>query len=621
MTRWIVAIALGTVAAWWSYRRARGTAAAGKPWLFALLVLARAAAIALVTALLLDAPSGRARPLAPLVAVDVSASWRRAVGDDSAFVASWRREVRDSLATVASADAPLIFVGDSVRDGTLSEVAGVLPNDQRSMVRGAVDQASALGRSLLLVTDGLADDPDALDDAPTGSRIIRLPTSVRRDVAAVDVQYPQTATAGDSLLIGVTVAAGGSMTADGRVLLQLDGREVGVVPLPSLAPFATTRVTVPLVVPRGERIALLQGVVEMASDAEPRNDTVSAALEIIDRPAAVFVSTAPDLDVRETLVVLRGALNVPTRAYLRVAPNQWRVEGSLQPISEADVRARARSAGMLIVHGDTAWGADLRPAARALWVPAPPTAVARAGETVRAAEWYTTGVSRSPFTPALSGIPFDSLPPISMAGSVRGGTPVLTVQLGKRGDTAVAVAVQQRPGARDVLVSGSGYAGWSMRGGRSAEAFTALWGAIFDWLAAGRGDLRAARPLAGIIRAGEPIVWRRGGADSLVTVQLRMRSGAEARERLVFTASATETRSPTRRAGVYDVGVAGGVAMLVINPSREWLPRAPAGPVGALTRGTMSSDAPRLLDSVWPFVLILLLLSAEWIGRRFGGQR
>ena len=105
--------------------------------------------------------------------------------------------------------------------------------------------------------------------------------------------------------------------------------------------------------PRGARIALLQSVVRVAADAEPRNDTLTVAIDVGDRPTAVFVSTAPDLDVREVLTVLRGALDVPTRAYLRVAPNVWRVEGRWPP-SAKRVR-HARRAGMLILHGDTSW--------------------------------------------------------------------------------------------------------------------------------------------------------------------------------------------------------------------------------------------------------------------------
>jgi hypothetical protein len=42
---------------------------------------------------------------------------------------------------------------------------------------------------------------------------------------------------------------------------------------------------------------------------------------------------------------------------------------------------------------------------------------------------------------------------------------------------------------------------------------------------------------------------------------------------------------------------------------------------GPLSRGALSSDAPRLADAGWPFVLALLLLCGEWIGRRAGGYR
>jgi hypothetical protein len=371
----------------------------------------------------------------------------------------------------------------------------------------------------------------------------------------------------------------------------------------------------------------------VATDVEARNDTLGVAIDVGDRPTAVFVSTAPDLDVREALTVLRGALDVPTRAYLRVAPSMWRVEGSLAPIGEAEVKARAAAAGMLIVHGDTTW----RPVAavsgpttttsRALWVPAPPTQVARAGDIARTPEWYVSGTPASPLLSALAGLPFDSLPPITLAGPARGAAPVITAQLGKRGDAVPAVAIREAGGSRTVLISGSGYAGWALRAGRSREAFNALWGAIFDWLAAGRGDVRAARPAAGIVRAGDPVVWRRGGGDSVVTVRVTRRgvgpssTGAGDSLTLRFGGQAFETTSAPLAAGVYDVEAAGGPSVLVVNAAREWVPRPPTVTAGPLARGASGADAPRLADASWPFVLALLLLCGEWLGRRAAGQR
>ena len=372
-------------------------------------------------------------------------------------------------------------------------------------------------------------------------------------------------------------------------------------------------------------------MLQVAGDVEPRNDTLATALEIADRTPAVFVSTAPDLDVREALVVLRGALQVPTRAYLRLAPNVWREEGSLAPISEADVRTRAASAGMLVLHGDTAWPGTSRAAlrgARALWVPASPTVLARAGEISRAAEWYASGAPASPLAGSLAGLPWDTLPPLTLAGPARGQFTVLEAKLGKSGAAVAAIAGRDDAGARTLLVSGSGYAGWALRGGRSAEAFTALWGAIFDWLAAGRGDARAARPALPAVRAGEPVRWRRGGADSIVSVVLKARAasrGADTRTvdsmRLRFVGASFETVGPALPAGVYDVQTTGGPSLLVVNASREWVPRAPTLRDGGVTRSALASDAPRLVDSWWPFLLALLLLCGEWIGRRMTGLR
>ncbi len=616
--RWTIALALGLLVAWIAYGRAGG----GQRVRAVALAALRTAAVALVTAMLLGAPSAPARPASPLVALDVSASWRRAMGDDSAAVAALRR---DATAAAGGSDQ-LVFVGDSTRDVDASEFARVMPDDGASRIRPAVDRAAALGRPLILLTDGEVDDPEAMAEAPPGSAVRVLPRTARRDAALAEMTVSSSATAGDTLQVTMLVVAGGAGSVEGRVSVLLDSTVSGSAPIASLAAFASTRVTLPLAVPRGARQAVVRAVVQVPGDVESRNDTLGAALEIADRPPAVFVSTAPDLDVREALVVLRGALQVPTRAYLRVAPNVWREEGTLAPVSEADVRARAAGAGMLVVHGDTSWAGARRAGARgarALWTPAPPTAVARAGELARVPEWYATGAPVSPLSGALAGLPWDTLPPLTLAGPARGRFTVLEAKLGKAGPAVAAIAGRDDAGARTLIVSGSGYAGWALRGGRSAEAFTALWGAMFDWLAAGRGDLRAARPALSSVRAGEPVRWRRGGADSVVDVTLTARSSGATLPplQLRFNGVAFETTGPALPAGVYDVVTAGGASLLVVNASREWVPRAAALRDGAQARAAVSADAPRLVDSWWPFVLALLLLCGEWLGRRLAGLR
>lgn len=620
--RWILALALGLAAAWLAYGRV-GTLARARAIMLGAL---RALAVTLVAAILFGAPSAPPRPATPLVAIDVSASSRRAVGDENSVIKVWRGR----LAEAAKRDAPgaeaFVIVGDSIRDISASDIAALRSDDQGSRVRAAVDRAASLGRPLVLLTDGEVDDAESLAEAPAGSLVRVLANAPRTDGAIADMAVPANATAGDTITVAATVTAGASATPDAQLRVVIDGIAPVVLPVPALGALTSTRITTTIALPRGARSALVRSVLLVPGDAEPRNDTLSSTIDIGDRPSAVFVSTAPDLDVREALVVLRGALNVPTRAFLRLAPGVWRVEGSLAPISEDDVKTQAGAAGMLIVHGDTAWrprtAARSATGARALWIPAPPTAIARAGEVARTPEWYASGVPASPLAAALAGLPLDSLPPLTLAGPARGTMPVLTAQLGKRGDAVPAIAARMENGVRTVVVSGSGYAGWALRGGRSAEAFGALWGAIFDWLAAGRGDVRAARPMSSLMRAGDPVAWRRGGVDSIVTVRLSRRGDRDVDSlTLRFTGASFETTSPALAAGVYDVQAEGGASVLVVNASREWVPRAPTVRDGVLSRGALSSDAPRLADAGWPFVLALLLLCGEWIGRRAGGYR
>lgn len=612
----------------------------------ALLALIRFGAILLVAAMVFGAPAAPRQPSAPLVALDASQSWLRAGGDDSTTIRTLRSQWEQIVSAVDGDIGDVVLFGDSLRDIDRAAVSRFLPQDATSRIRGAVDRAAALGRPLVVITDGEIDDPEAIADAPLGSRIARLTgdstRQARRDVAVAELTAPSSATAGDTLRVSALLTAGAAGATDGTLLFMLDGDVVGRLPVPALAALASTRVSLPVPLARGARTAMLQAILQVAGDVEPRNDTLSAAVEISDRPAVVFVSTAPDLDVREALVVLRGALALPTRAYLRIAPNVWREEGTFTPILEDEVRRRAASAGVLMVHGDTTWGGvsatganrlNAR-AARALWSPAPPSATARPGEIVRAAEWYATSAPLSPLSSALSGIPWDSLPPITIAGPPRGMTTVVEAKLGRRGDASPAVALREEGGTRTLVISGSGYAGWSMRGGRSAVAFGALWGAMFDWLAVGRGDARAARPAASWVRTGSPIRWRRGGPDSLVTVVITPRSGAAgtgntgtgaARAgdtvRIRFANGDVESTTPTRAPGVYDVQSDGGSSVLVINASEEWVPEAPTVEDGILSRGSLSSQSPRLSDSWWPFVAVLLLLSIEWVARRVVGLR
>jgi hypothetical protein len=81
------------------------------------------------------------------------------------------------------------------------------------------------------------------------------------------------------------------------------------------------------------------------------------------------------------------------------------------------------------------------------------------------------------------------------------------------------------------------------------------------------------------------------------------------------------TESQPLAAGVYDVRMRGGSAVLAVNPSREWLPRPRTVRSGRVGSGAPLGDAPRLRSLGWAYALTLALLCAEWLTRRRVGLR
>jgi hypothetical protein len=595
---WLLAAAIGLIAAAVSY--------AGRTRPNALLALLRLLAVALLAALVLDAPVGRRAEVRPFVALDASASWTRG-GDDG----GWRRAV----AAVRELDPDtLLLVGDSLRAGE----APTVPTDGATRLRPLVDRALAAGRPVVLISDGEGEDADALAALPAGSMRRVIAPARGRDAALLSIDAPRAAATGDTISVRVTVGTGADGAPAGQLHVQLGAASGPPARLPALGAYAEHVAAIRLVVGADQGATALVATVAAPGDAEPRNDTLAVALDVSRAAAAVLVSTAPDYDVRAILGVLRGALALPTRAYLRVAPGSWRVEGTLAAVSEDAVRVAVREAPLAVLHGDTAvFGAPRSATRAALALVVPQTRSDSAGE------WYATAAPPSPLAASLSGTAWDSLPPIDVAARVAPGAWVgLEARRGRRTDPRAAV-VGSDAGRRTVVVAASGFWRWQFRGGASADAFAGLWGGIFDWLAEGRADQRAAVPALASIRAGEPLRWRRGGGDSVATLTLRRRgvpSGVDTIT-LRFDAGATVVTGAARAAGLYDVSGAGGTSLLVVNPSRELLPQRQTVRDGRIGAGATAGDAPRLRSLGWVYALVLALLCVEWLLRRRAGLR
>ena len=606
MSPWILAVLAGLGFAFLQYA-GRDLRLGARVILPAML---RVATITLLAALLLDAPAGPRKPLATWVALDASASWRRG-GDTSAWRRAWR-EVRSTR------PESLFLFGDSLRAPRAADSL-TTPADLASVARPAVERALGRGHPLVIVTDGELADPEALNELPAGSRVIVERHAPETDLAVSSLELPRAVVSGDTVELRVGLVAGARGSSAGTVAISVGNAAVLTLPIDGLAPYAERALTVRARVEGREGPTVVRAIVRSPGDVEPHNDTLAMAIDLSRAASAVFVSTSPDFDARYALSVLRGALAVPTRGYFRVAPGAWRVDGSLAPISEADVRAAFRDAPVAILHGDTAAFGPPRNATSgplALVVPA----------ATSDGEWYAADAPPSPLAPALSGLPWDSLPPITVGASPPAGQwRALEVRRGREEDRRVIIAGSDTP-RRLVIVAASGLWRWRFRGGASADAFTALWGSLFDWLAAERADRRAAVPTGIVVRAGEPVRWHRGSsADSSVLVVLRRVARNDSARvdsmTLRFRGDATIAESPALPPGLYTATVRGGTTMLAVNNAREWLPRSPRVKAGAIGGGVPVDAAPRLRGAGWAYALILLLLCAEWVVRRRLGMR
>ncbi len=600
MLTWIIATAVGAALASALY----GVREQSELGRLVPVVVLRAIALILLFALLFDAPSGRRRVPSPVIALDVSESWLR--GGDSAL---WRR-ARERARSLTR-DSLWLF-GDSIRVGAVSD----LPTDHSSASTAVAERAVSSGRPVILITDGEIDDPGSLRELPAGSRVEAIVKPAARDIAVVSIDAPRGAVVGDTIEVQVTLRMGDLPSTGGSLTIQLGSASVARSVLDSMPARSEQRKTVRFPVGSVDGGLALAAIVQTAGDSEPGNDTLRTTLDVTRAPGAVLVSSSPDYDSRFLLPVLRGAVSLPTRAYYRVAPNVWRGEATLTAVSEAEVRRVLRSAPLAIIHGDTAvFGSPRTATTGALMLITPPG--------VPTGEWYPAAAPASPVSAALSGIAWDSLPPIDASASTSNGEwSVLAATRARESDRHSVISGIERP-RRVVTVGASGFWRWHFRGGASADAYAALWGSIFDWLSEARADVRAAVPAEGSVRAGERVRWRQGAsADSAVVAVLRRRGDSASVDSILLKFGAdgiAESVAPAP--GNYDVAVAGGSALLVVNASRELLPRPPAVVSGSVGRAAAAGDAPRLRDSGWPYLAILLALCAEWLVRRRIGLR
>jgi hypothetical protein len=353
-----------------------------------------------------------------------------------------------------------------------------------------------------------------------------------------------------------------------------------------------------------------------SGDREPRDDVRRRPVTVGAVPDVVLVASPPGWESRFLARELADVTGSGVRAFAEIVPGRWVDMRSGRPVPDARVAEAARGAALVIRMGDRRGTGDpwVAPTALAIWI-------WPAGGDALAGDWYpATPVPASPLAGRLSGIEWDSVPPV--AAMLPLAPPpdtwvALSARLGRRGAERPLILGRDSAGIRTLTTAGDGVWRWALRGGAPREAYRALLAAGVDWLlATGRTASTARMSATEVVPRGVPVAFRWRGdsvpstpvrvtltaGDSTRSVELNFDGGGEAR--VLLEPGAYRWRAA-------DVG-AGGL-VVVEDYSDEFVARALAVPAGVAWAGARRLVGAR--ETWWVFALALGALVVEWAWR------
>lgn len=623
-----------------------------------LLAILRGATLTLLLLLLfnpaLPGAARRAAPLGTVVVLDASLSMQTRDGGQT----RWQQALELARAVPDARQA--ILMGGEPRVVSMDSIAGSQPNQGGSRLLPALQAAAEGGASrVVIITDGAIEDENEvrrwLPRLGVDVELKKVGGAAANDRAIAELNAPAWAEAGKPVKIrlGVTSSAGSGSV---RALLRSGGVELGSAEVPAAGAgrIAVAELEFTPTAPDGGGLVRFE-IALAGEDAIAENNRRVFYLFVGDKPAGVaLVSLSPDWEPRFLHPVMVQALGLPVRSFLRANATTYMTGGpgteAGQRVTEEAVRSAVADADLLVLHGARAdmpeW---IRTAVagkpRVLVLPHE-SGLDVVGISLTAAtpgDWFVAPeIPPSPIAGVLAGAPLENLTPllgVHLARDLPSGawTPLIASR-GRRGaSTPIAAGVIQ--GNRRVVVAmAAGFWRWAFRGGEQRQTYARFWGALAGWLVQERAQVAsgAVRPTERVFERGRPLAWVTPGASAdSIRLRLRDASGIVADTAIPLQQGDTafsgqlppgEYRYEAR---VFDGGTETGSAsgaVTVDTYSSEY-----ARPVRALdgfdvdaaslavARG--GSGARPLRGSVWPYVLLTVLLATEWVLRRRWGLR
>lgn len=647
----VLALAAGAAAAaFWTYLR-REPPVRGRLFLASL----RAATLVLLVLLLwnpgipLGAGAGDVR--APEVLLDASLSM---AARDSTGATPWAAAVERARELAGSGGRVLLF-GSSPRVVPVDSIPGRAPEDGGSRLAPALERVAALGgTSVRVLSDLRLEDPvtvsAAVEETGIGVRFEDAGAGVR-NAGVAGAEAPASLAAGEEGEIVVLLAGDGGSAADSVTLeLRVGDRLLAArrVPLPDGG--RQSRHALGFTAPDEEGLHRLEVRAVLPDDGFEPDDRRVAFLEVEPEGAGlVLLSLRPDWEPRYLLSVLEQVSGLRARGFFRLAGGEWlpmgREEDRSGAGSDARVRELASRAEMLVLHAVGGASPDwirqrASGAGRLLLFPQDPAGAALADLRTtewQEAEWYASPeLPASPLAGELAGVDLEGMPPLTALLPLAGDPPVgrvpLDVRLGQQGPGRPAVVLSAGEGRRVVAVLASGFWRWAARDGPPREVYRRLWSGVAGWLLEGPAEEAVAGvgPVERPVPRGAAVEWRlRGNVGD--SVSIRIQAGDSAVVDTVAAASGTLVRTPALPPGRYSYTVRAaalsepGTGELEVSSWSGDLLRARVEPPG--TGAAEGDEGPggrrvrALRTHPAPYLVLLVLLSAEWIGRRRQGLR
>ncbi len=648
----------------WVYLR-REFAVRSRPYLLAARLVAVAGVVVLLWNPTLN--TGARRDAPELVAVlDASASMAALTADGASI---WDL-ARERARILADEGARILVAGQTVRAVESDSLAALAPTGTRSLLADAVTVAAEAGaREVVLVTDRRVQDPVAT--ALAGRRLgvalsVDAPGEAGHNVGLARLILPATVAGGE--VVGGRVEIEGSAAVDSlAVTIAVDGQPVRTLRLAAPDAGGTRGADFQLAALGGAGNYRVTARIEGADAFEPDDERAAMVRVDPEETGVLLVSFAGDWEPRYLLSVLDQVTGLPVRGYVRTGPDRYHpmrvaVAGDSPAIDGMALERMLRRAEMVVamgVDGDEVAMLEATTARtrRMLIFPSDGAGAGLGGVAAAAplaGEWYPDSPPPSPIAGEVEAFEAAGLPPLTdvlpLAGAA--GVAALTLRRGGVGEVVPALVLRTGEGGRRTgVVLARGFWRWAFRGGEAREHYRRLWAAAAGWLmadeplATGPG-IRPTRP---ILPVSVPATWIARGYEG-EQISLRV-IGAENAVFLDSTFAVPPggafTTPPLAPGGYrYAVTIAAASAnaspdsVLAAQPpptadtlagnfeiesfTAEMLVR-PTDPADLAVRATADralATARRPLRT-WPvaWLLVLAVVSAEWIGRRRAGLR